>query len=236
MSEKSRSREYYDDFSATYEDRRHHGYHKLIDDLEVGIVKRYLRGGRVLEAGCGTGLILSRLGPGAVGLDLSPGMLSLARQRGLNIVQGSVDGLPFADDAFDTVVSFKVLPHVPAIQQALSDLARVTRPGGHLILEFYNRRSLRGLVKLLKRPTKISGRFHDENVFTRLDTLCQIRGYLPAGLELVDIHGVRVVTPLARFIDLPLVGAFLSRTEHLAAHAPLLRRYGGFLVVVLKKT
>jgi SAM-dependent methyltransferase len=239
MADNARSQAYYDEFSASYEQARHHGYHLLIDRLEMGVVARHLTpGARVLEAGCGTGLILRRLeqaGGQAVGLDLSAGMLSRARARGLRVVQGTVDGLPFPDGAFDLVVSFKVLAHVPPIRETLAELARVTRPGGTLLLELYNRYSLRGLVKTLKPPTRIGRRFNDEDVFTRLDSPRQMLGYLPAGLELLGVRGVRVLTPVARVHDLPLLGPLLGRAEVMAADAPLLRWLGGFLVLELQK-
>ncbi len=238
MSDTSRSESYYDEFSATYERHRHHGYHVLVDELEVGIARRYC-GQRVLEAGCGTGLILERLArysDEVVGLDLSQGMLSRARDRGLTVMQGSVDALPFADDSFDTVVSFKVLAHVPPIRETLAELTRVTRPGGHLVLELYNRRSLRGLIKQLKRPTNIGANFNDEDVFTRLDTPDEMRSYLPPNVELLDVRGVRVLTPLALVHRVPVVRTLLAHGERWAADAPGLKWLGGFLVLILRKT
>ena len=238
MAEESRSRSYYDEFSETYEKHRHRGYHAMLDDLEVDLTLRHARGGSLLEAGCGTGLILRRVAPEcarAVGLDLSAGMLSRASSRGLTVVQGQLDALPFEDASFDTVISFKVLPHVRPIERALEELARVTRPGGHLLLEFYNRRSLRGLVKTLKRPSRIGDSYNDEDVFTRLDTVDDLRSYLPPDLRLLGVRGVRVLTPVAQLHDVPGVGSLLRWAEWRAAAAPLLRWLGGFQVLVLVK-
>ena len=50
---------YYDRFSPSYERERHHGYHRLIDELELELVRRYGTGRDILEAGCGTGLLLT---------------------------------------------------------------------------------------------------------------------------------------------------------------------------------
>src|SRR5882757_7427583 len=88
---------YYDRFASTYERERHHGYHRLIDELELELVQRYGAGRDVLEAGCGTGLLLRETGGfarAAVGLDLSRGMLGVARERGLRVLQGSLTELP----------------------------------------------------------------------------------------------------------------------------------------------
>ena len=232
------NRDYYDEFAAGYEDRRHHGYHALIDRLEVSIALPYATGARVLEAGCGTGMILKEVAPvarRAVGLDLSPGMLRKARARGLSVVHGSVTDLPFSDGEFDLCYSFKVLAHVERIERALHEMARVVRPGGHIIAEFYNPWSLRGLIKRWKPPTRISTRTTDAAVYTRYDSLPAIRRLLPAGLEVVDVRGVRVFTPFSAVHDVPLVGHAFAVAETHAASAPLLRHLGGFMVVTAQK-
>ncbi len=232
------NRAYYDEFAARYEDARHVGYHALIDRLEVDLVRRYGEGARVLEAGCGTGLILdqvARFAHTAVGIDLSPGMLGKARERGLRVANASVTHLPFADASFDVAYSFKVLAHVEAIGDALREMARVVRPGGHVLAEFYNTRSLRYLVKRLKPATPISERTTDEAVYTRYDSLDDIRAYLPRELELVDLRGVRIFTAISHLHRVPLLGPWLSELETRAADAPILRGLGGFLIVVLRK-
>lgn len=231
------SQHYYDEFSSTYEAKRHRGYHRLIDSIELEVVRDYCRG-HVLEAGCGTGLILQHLHDGpepAIGLDLSAGMLAHARARGLIVVQGSVDAVPFPSNHFDGVVSFKVLAHVQAIERAIAELARVTRAGGHLVLEFYNRYSLRALIKNLKRPDRIGTQYTDEDVYTRFDSASTVESYLPPWLELVDLRGVRVVTPVAQVHDVPLVRDVFAWAERRAANQRLLKHFGGFLIAVLRK-
>ena len=233
------NRAYYDEFAARYEDARHAGYHALIDRLEVDLVRRYGQDARVLEAGCGTGLILdevSRFARKAVGIDLSPGMLQKAHDRGLRVANASITHLPFPDASFDVAYSFKVLAHVEPIAQALAEMARVVRPGGHVLAEFYNTRSLRYLVKRLKPATPISAATTDEAVYTRYDSIEDIRGYLPRELELVDQRGVRIFTPVSHLHRVPVLGSLLGSLETHAADAPFLSGLGGFLIVVLRKT
>lgn len=233
-----KNRDYYDEFSQRYEERRHHGYHALIDRLEIDLAVRFAEGRDVLEAGCGTGLILRALAQKArraVGIDLSAGMLSHARGRGLDVVQASITDLPFADESFDVVCSFKVLAHIEQIERAVQEMSRVTRPGGHLVLEFYNPYSLRGLVKRLKPATAISHRVDDEAVYTRYDTLGDVERLLPPGHTIIDLRGVRVLTPAAVVFDIAPVGRMLGWLERLAADAPGLRRLGGFLIAVVRK-
>jgi ubiquinone/menaquinone biosynthesis C-methylase UbiE len=232
------NRTYYDDFAGWYERERGQGYHQMLDDLEVGLVERYGRGADVLEAGCGTGLLLERIAGFAArarGVDLSAGMLARARARGLEVVQGSVTALPYAAESFDLCCSFKVLAHVADIRGALSEMARVTRPGGFVLAEFYNPLSLRYLVKRLKRPSAISERNHDEAVYTRYDTPARIRSYLPPDLAWETARGVRIATPAASFHRVPGLGRLLARTEAALADAPLLRNLGGFLIAVARK-
>jgi ubiquinone/menaquinone biosynthesis C-methylase UbiE len=232
------NREYYDEFAAGYESERHHGYHALIDRLEIACVRPYALGKRVLEAGCGTGMILKELhgmARFAVGLDLSTGMLQKARARGLNVVHGSVTDLPFVDDEFDLACSFKVLAHVEQIERALGEMARVVRPGGIVAAEFYNPWSLRGLIKRWKPPTKISTATTDEAVYTRYDSLPAVRKHLPRELHVIDVRGVRVFTPFSAVHDVPLIGHAFAAAETRAASAPLLRHLGGFMVVTAEK-
>ena len=233
-----KARRYYDDFSDSYERGRGYGYHQMIDDLEIEVTAPYARDARVLELGCGTGLILERVAEvakEAVGIDLSEGMAQRARDRGLDVHIGSVCDLPFEDDRFDLTYSFKVLAHVPDIDAAVCEAARVTRPGGHLLLEFYNPWSLRYLAKKVAGPQPIGDDRTEADISTRWDSPRDIPKLLPPNVELVDYYGVRVLTPVAAVHRLPGVARALSRAELLASRSPL-RYFGGFLIAVLRKS
>jgi ubiquinone/menaquinone biosynthesis C-methylase UbiE len=229
---------YYDRFSRTYEDHRHHGYHRMIDELELGLIRRYGTGGDVFEAGCGTGLLLretAQVARSAVGLDLSRGMLRQAHGRGLKVVQGSITAVPLPSESFDLAYSMKVLAHIPPIEDALAEMARLVRPGGHLLMEFYNPLSLRYLAKRLGGPTRISAGTTDHDVFTRYDTLEKARSYMPPSVHVVGVRGVRVLTPTSKLWSVPGLGALFERAERLACDLPGLRRLGGFMIVVAQK-
>jgi ubiquinone/menaquinone biosynthesis C-methylase UbiE len=233
----SHSRAYYDDFSKRYEKERHHGYHALLDELELDIALPLASGREVLEVGCGTGLILTRLSEAAKraeGIDLSPGMLEKARERGLTVREGSATALPYPDHSFDVVVSFKVLAHVPDIRGALREMARVCRPGGQVVAELYNPLSLRYLAKRLGGPGKISDGRSEADVYTRWDSPTKLGQLLPSSVDLTEVRGLRVFTPAAFVHRLPLVGALLSRAERVVTRSPL-RWFGGFLVVIATK-
>ncbi len=239
--ELDKTRAYYDDFAKRYEDKRRPndggGYHALIDDLEIELVHRYGDGRDVLECGCGTGLILERVrefARTAKGIDLSPGMLDRARARGLDVREGSVTSLPFEDATFDVTCSFKVLAHVPEIERALAEMARVTRPGGVVLAEFYNPLSFRALAKRIGPAGKISDAKRESDVFTRFDAPWEVRRLAPKGTRLEAARGVRIVTPAAAAMRVPGVRTVLRRVEHLLADTPA-SFFGGFYVAVFRK-
>lgn len=232
------NRAYYDDFAGWYERERHLPYHRMLDDLEVEIVERYARGKDALEVGCGTGLILDRVAEfarSASGIDLSGGMLAKAAARGLQVAQASATDLPIKTASVDVAYSFKVLAHIPDIAGTMREMARVVRPGGYVIAEFYNARSLRRLVKAIKPPTAVSDKTHDEHVYTRYDDAAAIRSYLPDELEWVATRGIRVITPVAAVLRVPVLGAAVRWAEHRLADLPGARDHGGFLVAICKR-
>ena len=233
------TQQYYDRFAETYDNERHRGYHRLIDELELDLIRRYGAGQDVFEAGCGTGLLLREaagFARSAVGLDLSRGMLTPARDRGLKVVQGSLTDVPLPSASFDLVYSMKVLAHIQPIGRAIAELGRLVRPGGHLLLEFYNPLSLRFLAKRLGGPGRIANGTDESHVYTRFDSLARARSYLPAELEMVAVRGVRVVTPASHVFAWEPLGKLFAWAERTACDAPLLRNLGGFLILVAQKT
>lgn len=115
---------------------------------EQEMVTRYLPpGGRLLDLGCGSGravLALERAGYRVTGLDLSLEMLAAGRSLSAAMVLAGANllSLPFVDQSFDGLLMFfGALQHLPgraARQRALAEMARVTRPGGRLILGLDN--------------------------------------------------------------------------------------------------
>jgi SAM-dependent methyltransferase len=92
---------------------------------------------RVLEVGCGWGelarWIAVDVGAGVAAIDLSPHMVELARANGVDAEVADVQELPFADGSFDVAVAAWMLYHVPDRERAVSEIARVLRPGGRLV-------------------------------------------------------------------------------------------------------
>jgi ubiquinone/menaquinone biosynthesis C-methylase UbiE len=98
--------------------------------------------GEVLEVAVGTGLNLACYPPGVTltGVDLSPAMLAVARERAaglgrdIDLREANAEALPFADASFDTVVCTLSLCGVPDNRAAIGEMWRVLRPGGRLLL------------------------------------------------------------------------------------------------------
>jgi SAM-dependent methyltransferase len=93
---------------------------------------------RVLDVGCGTGITLREFPRRCrllCGCDLSPTALAFSRRRGLDcLVRSDVTALPFASGSADLVLALDVIEHVDADEQALREIARVCRPGGHVLV------------------------------------------------------------------------------------------------------
>jgi SAM-dependent methyltransferase len=91
----------------------------------------------ILEVGCGEGELAERmvreLDADVVAVDQSERMVELARARGIDARVGDVQALAFDDQTFDCVVAAWMLFHAQDVDRALSELARVLRPGGRLV-------------------------------------------------------------------------------------------------------
>lgn len=93
--------------------------------------------GRALDIGAAAGgntKVLERAGWAATALEYSDAGVALARENGLDVVQGDARDLPFDDDHFDLVVAYDVLEHIEQDDEVVSQIARVSRPGGRVLI------------------------------------------------------------------------------------------------------
>lgn len=106
--------------------------------------------GDVLEVAVGTGLNIRLYEPDVqlTGIDLSPAMLDVARQRAadadreVDLQVGDAHHLAFEDESVDTVVCTFSLCNIPDLDQAVDEMRRVLRPGGRLVLVDHIRSSV----------------------------------------------------------------------------------------------
>jgi SAM-dependent methyltransferase len=120
-----------------------------------------------LEVGCGPGELAARvqesLGAEVIAIDISPRMVELSRKRGVDAREGDVQRLPFDDGEFDCAVAAWMLYHVPDVELALDELARVLRPGGRLVAVTNGLDHLGELRELLGLPSRSKTTFSREN-------------------------------------------------------------------------
>ena len=105
-----------------------------------GIIDELLddRPARVLDVGCGTGIMLKELSRGrrqAYGSDRSELALSFCKKRGMaSLVRCDATQLPFATDCVDLVTALDVIEHLDEDEACVREMARICRRGGHLLL------------------------------------------------------------------------------------------------------
>jgi SAM-dependent methyltransferase len=153
--------------------------------------------GRVLEVGCGWGelaeWIARETGAEVVAVDLSPRMVELALERGIDASVADVQALPFADGTFDLVVAAWMLYHVPDLDRGLAEIARVLRPGGTFVASTNSRFHLHELRELVgSGPSTLK--------FSREDGEEHLRPHF-ATLDRIDVDGVLELTDRAAVED-----------------------------------
>lgn len=132
-------------FGAVADNYRTSSVHAAGEDLPQLVAHAELAGGEaVLDAGSGAGHTALAFAPHVaqvVSVDLAPSMLAQGRrgaqERGLTNVEfreADVEALPFADGAFDVIVSRYSAHHWPHPQRALAEFRRLLRPGGRLLI------------------------------------------------------------------------------------------------------
>ncbi len=100
---------------------------------------RVTSGTRLLDAGCGAGLLAllaSLRGAQVSALDASPELLAIARKRlpSADVREGDLEALPFDDASFDAVAAVNSVFYAADMAQAMRELARVIRPGGRVVV------------------------------------------------------------------------------------------------------
>ncbi len=138
-----------------------HGWGAYAFDIERRTLRATLGeldGLQVADVGCGTGRFTAELeaaGADLVAIDQDPAMLELARQRvDGTVLRGDASALPLADDSVDVAVAITLLEFADTAATIVSELVRITRPGGRVALGALNPRSPWGLARRreLRRP------------------------------------------------------------------------------------
>lgn len=139
---------YYDKIAAYYDlTFKLNGYGRSLDQYFANHPLPVSRGAKILDAGCGTGLLTLALlralhfPVSITALDLSATSISAARKaviespgrtRDVTFAEGNLLSLPFADNSLDLVVTSGALEYVP-LSEGMTELSRVIASGGHLL-------------------------------------------------------------------------------------------------------
>jgi SAM-dependent methyltransferase len=140
-------------------------------------------GDALLEIGCGGGALLREalaLGASATGVDHSPEMVALARERapGAEVVRGAAERLPFPDGRFTAAAMSVVLLFLPEPVAALRECRRVLAPGGRLAV-YTTAPELRG-TPAAPEPLASRGFFHSDD---ELAAIAREAGFAAMGVE-----------------------------------------------------
>lgn len=126
-------------------------------------------GERALDVGCGTGVFtaeIARSGAAVTGVDISEGMLTVARQRFtreelvVDLRLGTADRLPFADASFDVVTTVTMLEFVESPHAVVTEMHRVLKPGGRLVVAVLSSQSLWALQRRVSKQETIYSHAH----------------------------------------------------------------------------
>jgi ubiquinone/menaquinone biosynthesis C-methylase UbiE len=153
--------------------------------------------GRVLEVAIGTGRNLPFYAPDVIvtGIELSPAMLAIAKQRAtdlgvhMDLPEGDAEQLPFSDNSFDTVVCALSLCTIPDPAAAIREMYRVARPGGTLLLLDHIGSSWRPIWLVQRLIESFTIRSAGEHMTRR--QLSHVKG---AGFELVHTQRLKAGT------------------------------------------
>jgi SAM-dependent methyltransferase len=182
---------------------------------------------RVLDIGCGLGQLAERfsrdLGAETCAIDISSRMVELTRERGIDAQVADAEQLPFGEAEFDCVFAGWVLYHVPDLEQAISEAARVLKPGGRLVASTYFENNLSELWDLIpglgaRDPLSFSHTTGAELLGKQFATV--ERRDVEATLTFPDTESIRtfVASTIDRAHLAPLMpeidGPFTSTTRH----------------------
>ncbi len=111
---------------------------------KVAQLRGLMQTGKVLDVGCYTAAFLQEMGPGYErwGIEPSEAAAAVATSRGVHVLCGSLESFDDLDETFDMVLAFDVLEHVHDQHALAVRLARWVKPGGYLVIETGDARSL----------------------------------------------------------------------------------------------
>ena len=144
---------------------------RWVYEAELRAVKAMLPpGGYGVEIGVGTGRFAEPLGI-KIGVEPSKSMREIAQKRGIKVLDGVAEKLPFDDSQFDFVLMVTTVCFVDDISKALLEAHRVLSHGGMIIIGFVDRNSMVGQIYLDRQNDNV---FYKEATFFSVDELVEV--------------------------------------------------------------
>jgi ubiquinone/menaquinone biosynthesis C-methylase UbiE len=234
------------DWISGQETKPWNSYRRLID-----IVKQHFSSSdqKLLDFGCGKGefsVVLSKIGYEVFGFDISPNNIAIAKRLAgkyemaerTHFQVGVAEKLDYPADYFDVVIGTDILHHVE-ISQALSECSRVLKKGGIAIFHepvrvpvFDTLRETRFGKWLVPKEVSLEHHVTQDERKLSADDLKLIRS---SGLN-CSVQQFLFLSRLERFIRILGAPSFLEKLDyHLFKAVPLVRRFGGLVLIVLGK-
>jgi SAM-dependent methyltransferase len=173
---------HYERYEGWFEEHRY----AYLSELEA--VRRLIPKGEGMEIGVGSGRFAEPLGI-KQGVEPSVKMAEIARRRGIRVIEGVAEELPFEDESFDFVLMVTTICFLDDAEKALREAHRVLKPGGSIIIGFIDRESPLGKEYLKHK---------EENVFYREATFYSVPEILSF---LKDFRHVSALQTIFRPLD-----------------------------------
>ena len=220
--------DYYEQLAETYDQERFgRSYGRYVDQMERAVLNSWLAQVSptdVVDLGCGTGRLLDFA---MTGVDASAAMLKVAGRKhpDRQLIQAALPSLELlANQSFQTAICFHVLMHLQpeVIEQSLSVLARIIKPGGMLIIDLpsQHRRNLN------RRPPSATG-WHGNTAAT----LADVERWAGSQWRVVQWRGI-LFFPIHRLPD--FARPWFKRLDGLIGRSPL-RRYASYHLYQLER-
>ena len=189
--------------------------HKSFYESELAAIRSLIpTTGKGIEIGVGTGRFAEPLGIG-VGIEPSPAMRAIARERGISAIDGVAEKLPVESETFDYALFVTTICFLDSLNQAFSETFRILKPKGIVVIGFIEKESALGRIY---QQRKAESRFYREASF-------HTAGEIIRALEATG------------FTDFSFVQTLFSGEEETGAVQPFKEGYGdgAFVVVRAKK-
>lgn len=169
--EKHYSETLYSEIAQDYDKTRWEGNGKFIDLIQKELLFNILKKcgakkiNKILDVGAGTGRFVipfAKMGFDTYGIDISQKMLDVIINKtehfqNIHLYNANAKNIPFQDNYFDFVTSYRVIIHIPDYEKVIQEVYRVLKPNGYAIIEFNNKYSISGFGKILRGFRRIFG-------------------------------------------------------------------------------